>query len=87
MGHNRPKRDRWPAHDPTRWVFIEHGLRFDRPWQGFVIDWRRHSYRWSALVTYIDDRQDGAPLVQKWFPVELLRPVEVDPNPPQDEWF
>lgn len=87
MGMNRPKRDKWPAHEPTRFVFISHGTRFERPWQGFVIDWKRHGYKWSALVAYMDESDEDLPLVQRWFPLDELRPVTVDPNPPRDEWF
>lgn len=52
-----------------------------RPWQGHVVDWKHHSYKWEALVVYRDETLDGAPLVWKWFPVEQLRPLSPDPNP------
>lgn len=84
---NRPKSDRWPAYNPTRHVLIERDFRNDRPWQGFVVDWKRHGYKWSALVVFIDESVDGMPLVQQWLPIEKLRPMQTDPNPPRDEWF
>ena len=45
------------------------------------MDWKHHSYTWEALVVYQDETLKGSPLVWKWFPVELLRPLYPDPNP------
>jgi hypothetical protein len=50
------------------------------PVQGLVLDWRRHSYRWSALVVTVRI-EDGPPVVvQEWVEAERLRPVRSDPN-------
>ena len=81
MGMNPGRRDRYPFHNPTRWVFIMRDHVSERPWQGYAVDWKRHSYKWSVLVVYVDDTIDGDPLVQAWFPAERLRPASVDPNP------
>ncbi len=49
--------------------------------QGLVLDWRRHSYRWSALVVTVRVEQGGRPVVvQEWLPAERLKPVRSDPN-------
>lgn len=52
------------------------------PRQVLVVSWRRHSYRWSALVIYCVEIE-GSPepaVVQRWVPSEKLRPVRADPN-------
>ena len=42
---------------------------------------RRHSYRYSALVNYVDQTPDGQDqLVQRRVPAEQLRPARSDPN-------
>jgi hypothetical protein len=28
------------------------------PTQGFVLEWRRHSYKWFALVRYVQEGKD-----------------------------
>lgn len=52
------------------------------PRQVLIVSWRRHSYRWSALVVYcVDAEGDEDPVVvQRWVPAERLRPVRADPN-------
>lgn len=78
----RSKRDStWAKPRLTRWVWVElakadkvHPL--EDPVQGLVLAWRRHSYRWSALVVWVDDGR----IVQEWIPAERLRPVRADPN-------
>lgn len=84
---NRPKSDRWPTHEPTRFAFVPREHRNMRPWQGYVVDFRRQSYRWEALVVYMDEDAEGSPLIWKWWPIEKLRAAKVDPNRPRDEWF
>jgi hypothetical protein len=50
------------------------------PVQGLVLDWRRHAYRWSALVVTVR-LEDGRPVVvQEWVEAERLSPVRSDPN-------
>ena len=51
------------------------------------MDWKRHSYKWSVLVVFMDESLEGSPVLWKWFPIEKVRPVYPDPNPRQDEWF
>ena len=55
--------------------------RYERPWQGYVVDWKHDRYKWEALVVYQDETLDGSPLVWRWCPVEQLRPLYPDPNP------
>lgn len=47
-----------------------------------IVAWRRHGYRWSALVVYCVDVEgsEDAAVVQRWVPAERLRPVRADPN-------
>ncbi|MDQ4502199.1 hypothetical protein [Sinomonas sp. ASV322] len=47
-----------------------------------MIEWRRHSYKWSARISYCIEVQ-GAPdpvVVERWVLAEALRPVRADPN-------
>ena len=81
MGSNPGRRDKWPAYRPTRHVLILRQRRYERPWQGYVVDWKHHTYKWEALVIYQDETLDGSPLVWRWFPVEQPRPLYPDPNP------
>jgi hypothetical protein len=49
--------------------------------QGYVLEWRRHSYRRTALVLVSDtDDQDRPTATQQWIPAERLAPVRSDPN-------
>jgi len=51
------------------------------PVQGLVVDWRRHSYRWSALCVFTVADLEGRPVVvQQWLSAEDLTPVFSDPN-------
>jgi hypothetical protein len=85
---NRTRRDTWPPYKPTRHVLIKRrDHRYARPWQGFVVDWRRDQRQWTALVVFMDETQDGQPLVQRWFPLADLTPCHPDPNPQRDAWF
>ena len=81
MARNPGRRDKWPAYRPTRHVLVLRQRPYERPWQGYIVDWKHHSYMWSALVVYQDETLDGAPLVWKWFPVEQLWPLYPNPNP------
>ena len=88
MGMNRSKRDVSPPYEPTRHVLIKRtDYRYARPFQRYVVDWKREGKNWVALVVFMDERQDGMPLVQTWFPIEQLTPLHVDPNPSRDSWF
>jgi len=81
MAANPGRRDRWLAYRPTRHVLVLRKRRHERPWQGYVVDWKQHSHRWQALVVFQDETLDGSPIVWKWFPVEELWPLYPDPNP------
>jgi hypothetical protein len=71
---------RWPKPRRTRFVWVAQPGPQVPPVQGLVLDWRRHSYRWSALVVTVR-LQDGEPvIVQEWVEVERLRPVRSEPN-------
>lgn len=84
---NPTRRDRWPAYRPTRHVLVARSGRHARPWQGFVVDWRRKRADWQALVVYQDETIEGAPLVWRWIPAGTLRPVFPDPNRHDDGWY
>ena len=79
MGQNRRDKQ-WPKPRSTRFVWVaQPGLQVP-PVQGLVLDWRRRSYRWSALVVSVRV-EDGQPVVvQEWVDVERLKPVRSDPN-------
>lgn len=51
------------------------------PVQGYVVEFRRQSYRWTALVqTAAADEEGRAVSTQTWLPIERLIPVRSDPN-------
>jgi len=79
VGQNRRDKE-WPTPRSTRFVWISQpGLQVP-PVQGLVLDWRRHSYRWSALVVTVRTEDGGSVVVQEWVPAERLTPVRSDPN-------
>lgn len=80
MGANGRKHESWLIPRTTRhvWVLREH--RWLVPYQGFVLSWRRHSYKWSALVVYVAGDDPETPVVQKWVPRERLLPVRSVPE-------
>ncbi len=57
----------------TRHVWIRNESKLLPPIEGFALEWRRHSYPWSALVQYVRE-DDTSPLkyVQEWLPAERL---------------
>lgn len=73
----------WPRPRTTRHAwFKDSDERAEPPRQVLVVSWRRHSYRWSALVIYcveVEGSEEPA-VVQRWVPAEKLRPVRADPN-------
>ena len=79
MGQRRIDRE-WPAPRNTRHVWVFGEDRLTPPTQGLVIAWRRHSYRWSALVVRIDESVAEGRVIQDWLPIDRLRPVRSDPN-------
>jgi hypothetical protein len=80
MGANPKRRERWPIPRTTRHVWVLRDHRWEVPWQGYVIAWRRHSYKWSALVAYVDESDPERPLVQRWVPRDKLLPVRSAPE-------
>ena len=83
---NPSKWDRWPDYDPVRLVRVRRRYRYEQPWQGLLIDVSRKSkYKWFGLVVFVDERGDGRPVVQRWFPGEALTPVNVNPNSIDDD--
>jgi hypothetical protein len=47
-------------YEPTRHVLIKRlDYRYARPWQGFIMEWKRNKKRWGALVVFAGDSQDG----------------------------
>jgi hypothetical protein len=44
------------------------------PWPGLILEWRRDSTGWSALVVYIMTAEIVTTTVQTWVPAGHLRP-------------
>jgi hypothetical protein len=79
VGQNRKDRE-WPRPRHTRFVWVSQLGPQVPPVQGLVLDWRRHSYRWSALVVTVRLVEGRPVVVQEWVEVDRLRPVRSDPN-------
>jgi len=80
VGQRRVDKE-WPKPRSTRFVWVAQPGPQVPPVQGFVLDWRRQGYRWSALVVTAVLDGGGRPLVvQEWVDAEQLRPVRADPN-------
>ena len=80
MGQSRKDRE-WPTPATTRHVWVaQEGVQVP-PLQGFVLDWRRYSYHWWALVVVVQQPKEGGPVsVTQWLPVERLTPIKSNPN-------
>lgn len=76
----------WPKQRHTRHVWVKQPGVHNPPVQGFIIAWRRHSYRWSALVVYVD--ADGR-VIQEWLPADRLGkvPVSEHQRPGNPDYF
>ena len=79
MGQRRVDKE-WPRPRHTRFVWVSQPGPQVPPVQGLVLDWRRHSYRWSALVVTVQEQDGRSVVVQEWVEAERLRPVKADPN-------
>jgi len=44
------------------------------PWPGLILEWRRDSTGWWALVVYVITAETLATTVQTWVPAGHLRP-------------
>ena len=65
----------------TRHVWVQPQERGSAPVQGYLLEWCRHSYRWTALVLVSGVDEQGRPTAaQHWVPAERLTPVRSDPN-------
>lgn len=80
MSVNPSRRERWSIPATTRHVWVLRQHRWQVPFQGYVLAWRHHSYRWAALVVYVDTDDPEKPVVQKWVPKESLVPVRSVPD-------
>lgn len=80
MGSRPRKNERWLIPRSTRHVWVLRSQRWEVPYQGYVIAWRRHSYKWAALVAYVMEDVEGKPLVQRWLPRDQLLPVRSVPD-------
>lgn len=81
MGQRRLDRS-WPVPRATRhvWVRFEDGPHA-APVQGYVLEWKRHSYRWWANVVAVTQDEHGRPQsLSRWVERERLTPVRSDPN-------
>lgn len=64
------------------WVVTERGAE---PEQGFVLEWRRHAYNWSALVEMVRSDSENRPtFVHRWLAAEHLAPVSTPPTIPDE---
>lgn len=67
----------------TRHVWVQDSGSAPRsaPVRGFVLEWRRHSYRWWANVLFVEQDTDGRPAARmRWLEVDSLTPVRSDPD-------
>jgi hypothetical protein len=80
MGQRRVDRE-WAKPKTTRHVWVaQEGVQAPLV-QGFVVEWRRYSYRWFALVLTVRVPKEAAPVVKmEWLRAEQLTPVKSDPN-------
>jgi len=79
MGQRRIDRT-YPPQKHTRHVWVQRAGQ-QPPLQGYVLEWRRHSYRWTALVVVTMVDEQGKPSTRtEWLPAEILTPVRSDPN-------
>lgn len=81
MGQRRLDRT-WPVPSATRHIWCRLGDGpHDAPVQGFVLEWKRHSYRWWANVLTVTPDEHGRPRSEaRWLEVDRLTPVRSDPN-------
>lgn len=81
MGQRRLDRT-WPVPQTTRHVWCQLGDGpHATPVQGFVLEWKRHSYRWWASVLTVSQDDHGRPRTEiRWCEVDRLTPVRSDPN-------
>lgn len=78
---SQPRRDRlYPRPRTTLHAWFLEGD--GPPRQVLILAWRSHSYKWQARITYsLPVKGDPEPaVIQRWVPMELLRPVKSDPN-------
>lgn len=83
MGQSRWDKE-WPRPRHTRHVWvIDEQTPLRMPHQGLVLEWRRHSYRWAALVAYVVLSKEQQPqrVVTEWVPTTRLRGGEESPRP------
>ncbi|MBC7593757.1 MAG: hypothetical protein H7288_07450 [Kineosporiaceae bacterium] len=81
VGMNPSKWDRWPDVEPVRLVLVRRQYRYEQPFQGLLLDdVQKSRHKWFGLVVFVDERAEGRPVVQRWFPGEVLTPIAVDPN-------
>ena len=80
LGRRRPTYARPPRSTRHVWVVTEHGRE---PEQGFILEWRRHAYQWSAPVVMVRTDEAGQLVsVQRWLAAEHLAPVNTRPVTP-----
>lgn len=77
---NPSKRERWPVGPGTRHVWIMQRYRYEIPIQAYIIDRKKRGSKWVALVTYMDKVGEEHVLMQRWLPMDKLRPVFSTPE-------
>ena len=81
MGQRKLDRT-WPVPRATRhvWVKADDGPHA-APVQGYVLEWKRHSYAWWANVVWVSLDERKRPQTQsRWVELDRLTPVRSDPN-------
>jgi hypothetical protein len=77
MGMNPSKFDVWPRQKVIRHCWVRRQYRYQVPFQGLVLDWKKEGHTWLALVTYVEDDSDGNTLSVRTEWVEAHHLLEV----------
>lgn len=61
--------------EPTRLCLVRGPAGAEGPWPGVVVEWRRSSRGWAALVIYVVTDGDATTVVQTVLDAAYLQPV------------
>lgn len=59
MAMTESKWKTWPRQERISHCWVRRQYRYERPFQGLVLDWKKVGSKWSALVTYVEDDSKG----------------------------
>lgn len=81
MGQTRWDKE-WPRPRHTRHVWvIDDQTPLAMPYQGLVLEWRSHAYRWFAFVVYVVlDKEQRVRIITEWIPAARLKAVKTSPS-------